>query len=61
VKDYLKSKFSMKDFGKARYILGIKIYIDRNKHLIGLSQGTYLEKVVQMFSMENSKATNDIQ
>jgi hypothetical protein len=55
VKDYLKSKFSMKYFGEATYILGIKIYIDRNKCLIGLSQGTYLEKVVKMFSMDNSK------
>jgi hypothetical protein len=25
VKDYLKSKFSMKDLGEAAYILGIKI------------------------------------
>jgi hypothetical protein len=26
VKDYLNSKFSMKDLGEAAYILGIKIY-----------------------------------
>jgi hypothetical protein len=55
VKDYLKSKFSMKDLGEAAYILGIKIYRDRTKHLTGLSQGTYLDKVVKRFSMENSK------
>jgi hypothetical protein len=55
VKDYLKSKFSMNDLGKAAYILGIKIYRDRTKPLIGLSQHTYLDKVVRRFQMENSK------
>jgi hypothetical protein len=55
VKDYLKSKFSMKDLGEAAYILGIKIYIDRTKRLIGLSQDTYLDKVVKRFQIEKSK------
>ncbi|GJR19303.1 retrotransposon protein, putative, ty1-copia subclass [Tanacetum coccineum] len=38
VKDYLEKCFSMKDLGEAAYILGIKIYKDRSKRLIGLSQ-----------------------
>ena len=29
VKEYLNSKFSMKDLGEAAYVLGIKIYRDR--------------------------------
>jgi hypothetical protein len=41
VKEYLNSKFSMKDLGEAAYILGIKIYRDRSRRLIGLSQSTY--------------------
>jgi hypothetical protein len=44
----------MKDLGKAAYILGTKIYRGRTKRLIGLSQNTYLDKVVKMFHMENS-------
>ena len=55
VKDYLNSKFSMKDLGEAAYILGIKIYRDRSRRLIGLSQGTYIDKVVRRFHMEESK------
>jgi hypothetical protein len=55
VKDYLKSKFSMKDLGEAAYILGIKIYRDRTRCLIGLSQGIYLDKVVKRFHMDKSK------
>ena len=45
----------MKDLGKAAYILGIKIYRDRSKRLIGLSQSTYIDKVLHKFSMKNSK------
>src|SRR3954462_385099 len=55
VKSYLNSKFSMKDLGEASYILGIKIYRDRSKRLIGLSQSTYLDKVLKKFKMDGSK------
>ena len=37
VKSWLGSFFSTKDLGKAVYILGIKIYRDRSKRMIGLS------------------------
>ena len=40
VKSWLGSCFSMKDLGEAVYILGIKIYRDRFKRMIGLSQST---------------------
>nr|GEX48039.1 hypothetical protein [Tanacetum cinerariifolium] len=35
VKSYLGRSFAMKDLGEAAYILGIKIYRDRSKRLIG--------------------------
>ena len=44
IKGYLNKSFSMKDLSEAAYILGIKIYRDRQRHLIGLSQSTYLDK-----------------
>ena len=37
VKASSRKSFSMKDLGEASYILGIKIYRDRSKRLIGLS------------------------
>ena len=55
VKEYLGNNFSMKDLGEAAYILGIKIYRDRSKRLIGLSQSTYIDKILKRFSMEDSK------
>ena len=45
----------MKDLGEAAYILGIKIYIDRSRRLIGLSQSTYLDKVLKKFKMDQAK------
>ena len=45
----------MKDLGEATYILGIKIYRDRSKRLLGLSHSTYIDKMLKRFSMEQSK------
>ena len=55
VKTWLSIKFSMKDLGEAAYILGIRIFRDRSKRLLGLSQSTYIDKVLRRFSMEESK------
>ena len=55
IKGYLNKSFSMKDLGEAAYILGIKIYRDRSRRLIGLSQSTYLDKVLKKFKMDKSK------
>ncbi|KAK8985022.1 hypothetical protein V6N11_082641 [Hibiscus sabdariffa] len=55
IKTWLSSCFSMKDLGDAAYILGVKIYRDRSRRLLGLSQSTYIDKVLKRFSMEESK------
>ena len=55
VKIWLSKNFSMKDLGEATYILGIKIHRDRSKRLFGLSQSTYIDKMLKRFSMEQSK------
>ena len=55
VKVWLSKTFSMKDLGEATYILGIRVYRDRSKRTIGLSQSLYLEKVLKRFNMLDSK------
>ena len=55
IKGYLNKNFSMKDLGEAAYILDIKIYKDRSRRLIGLSQSTYLDKVLKRLKMDQSK------
>jgi hypothetical protein len=47
IKTSLKNIFSMKDLGAAQYILGIKIYRDRSRKLIDLSQRIYIDKVLK--------------
>jgi Reverse transcriptase (RNA-dependent DNA polymerase) len=51
VKSSLSRVFSMKDLGEATYILGIQIFRERSKRLIGLSQSTYIGKVLERFNM----------
>ncbi|GJT83981.1 putative RNA-directed DNA polymerase [Tanacetum coccineum] len=58
VKDYLGKCFSMKDLGEAAFILGIKIYRDRSRRLIGLSQNAYLDKILKRYRMDNSKRSS---
>ncbi|GJR31069.1 retrotransposon protein, putative, ty1-copia subclass [Tanacetum coccineum] len=55
VKDYLGKCFAMKDLGEAAFILRIKIYRDRSKRLIGLSQNAYMDKILKRYKMDNSK------
>nr|GEZ50528.1 hypothetical protein [Tanacetum cinerariifolium] len=55
VKSYLGRSFAMKDLRDAAYILGIKIYRDRSKWLIGLCQIAYIDKILKRYYMENSK------
>ncbi|KAL0439301.1 UNVERIFIED_CONTAM: hypothetical protein Slati_2413100 [Sesamum latifolium] len=37
IKAWLFTQFSMKDMGKASYIIGIKIYRDRSRRLLGFT------------------------
>ncbi|KAL0430610.1 UNVERIFIED_CONTAM: Retrovirus-related Pol polyprotein from transposon TNT 1-94 [Sesamum radiatum] len=52
IKAWLSTQFSMKDMGKPSYILGIKIYRDRSKRMLGLTQSSYIENVLKRFRME---------
>jgi hypothetical protein len=55
VKFSLRKSFSMKDLGEVAYILGMKIYRDRSKRLIELSQDAYIDKILNRLNMQDSK------
>ncbi|GKC61444.1 retrotransposon protein, putative, ty1-copia subclass [Tanacetum coccineum] len=40
---------------EATFILGIKIYRDRSRRLIGLCQSAYMDKILKRYRMDNSK------
>ena len=47
IKVWLSSLFSIKDLIEVAYILGMKIYKDRSKRLLGLSQSMYIDTTIQ--------------
>ena len=55
IKAWLSKIFFMKDLEEASYILRIKIYGDRSRRMLGLSQKLYIEKMLKRFSIKNSK------
>ena len=54
VKQFLSKHFDMKDMGEASYVIGIKIHRDRSSDVLGLSQETYINKVIERFRMKGS-------
>ncbi|KAM1196497.1 hypothetical protein ACFX2J_022857 [Malus domestica] len=55
VKVWLSKTFHMKELGNVSYVLGIKLFHDRSRKLIGLSQSMYIDKVLSRFQMEQYK------
>ena len=53
VKQFLSKNFDMKDMGEESYVFGIKIHRDRSHGILGLSQETYINKVLERFRMKN--------
>ena len=49
VKQFLSKHFDMKDMGDAYYVIGLKIFKDRHKSILGMSQETYINKVLERF------------
>jgi len=51
-KKLLSNKFEMKDMSEAHYVIGVEILCDRSQGLLGLSQKTYINKVLERFRMD---------
>ena len=45
----------MKDLGEASYVLGIRIFQDRKNKMLGLSQASYINKILEKYRMQDSK------
>ena len=54
-KVWFSSQFDMKDLGEANFIIWIKLWRVRKNRMLGLSQARYMDKVLEWFSMQNSK------
>ena len=45
----------MKDLGEANYILGIRLFRDRKKKMLAISQAIYIDKMIEKFTMQEAK------
>jgi len=55
-KKFLSRNFEMKDLGDASFVLGIQIHRDQSQGILGLSQRSYIEKVLKRFNMQDCKS-----
>ena len=55
-KRLLSANFDMKDLGEASFVLGIDIYRDGSRNLLGLSQRAYIDRVLKRSNMQMCKA-----
>ena len=55
IKKFLSNNFEMNDLGNASYVLGIQIYRDHSKDILGLSQKGYIENLLQRYNMQDCK------
>ena len=53
VKQCLFKNFDLKDMSDASYVIGIKIFRDITKSILGISQETYINKVLERFQMKD--------
>ena len=52
-KEYLSKNFHMVDMGEANFVIGIEIFRDRSRGVLGLSQKGYIYWVVERFNMQS--------
>lgn len=52
-KCFLSYNFEMKDLGEASYVIGVKIYRDRSRGILGLSQKANTEKMLKRYIIQN--------
>jgi hypothetical protein len=55
VKNKLANSFVMKDLGVSKKIIGMRIKRDNKNRKLTLSEGEYIEKVLERFRMQNEK------
>ncbi|KAL6316553.1 hypothetical protein AAG906_018256 [Vitis piasezkii] len=53
VKNIMDQCIYLKDIGEVSYVIGIKIHRDRFQGILGLSQETYINKVLERFRMKD--------
>ena len=56
LKGFLSENFEMKDMGEASCVIGIEIFRDRSDGMLGLSQKSYIERILENFCINKCSA-----
>ena len=56
-KKFLSRNFEIKYMDEATYVIGIEIFWDKSRRILGLSQKVYIERVLERFKIENCSAS----
>ena len=59
-KRFLAKHFEMKDIGDTSFVLGIQIHRDCSQGTLGLSQKSYIDKVLKRFDMQECKPSDTL-
>lgn len=60
LKEMLKGEFVIKDLRRAKKILGMEIYRDREKIVLTILRKVYIEKVLQRFGMQGANSISTL-
>ena len=58
IKQALKTEFSIKEFGKLKYYLGIEVHRDRLSKTIRMNQRSYIKCLTERFGVDSCKDVN---
>ena len=56
-KDQLHDQFKIKELGNLHWLLGIEFKCDHVECMISFLQESYIEKILQHFSLQDAKAS----
>ena len=56
IKGEFKKSFEISDLGKIKWLLGLKVDYIKNAWTISISQGAYVNKLIEYFGLENTNS-----
>ena len=56
VKGEFRKRFEISDLGEIKWLLGLKIKYDKATHTLSISQGAYVDKLIECFSLSDANA-----
>ena len=56
IKGEFKKRFEISDLGKIKWLLGLEVNYNKDARTISISQGTYVDKLIERFGLKNTNS-----